>query len=305
MRAYAANATAESLPEAEFSPADGAADIGAMEDRFRRLTAPVMINGQGPFDFVVDTGANRSVISEELAARLQLPPGRPTMVHGITGVRAADTVKVATFNLGVRQASNLSIATLPLGPLRAAGLLGVDGLKNQRIVFDLPGSRLQILKSGAAPATPGGAVIPARRRFGQLTVVDTDLDGVRVSVLIDSGSESTVGNTALRNLVQRNRRSEQLQRVSLTGATGDSVIADYGAVPKFRLGSLTIDNLRVAYADLHPFALWDLTDKPALLMGMDVMRFFEEVALDYGRSEVRFLLPKTPYFDPAGDLRRS
>lgn len=290
----------ERLPEAEFGPEDALSDIPAMEDMRRRLTAPVMIDGQGPFDFVVDTGANRSIISTELAAQLALPPGRPTLVHGIATERIVQTVRVGKFAIGGRTASNLSIAILPAVGLGAAGLLGVDGLKSQRVVFDFPGSRLQIVKSSDPHRTEGGSVIQARKRFGQLTVVDTDLDGVRVSVLIDSGSESTVGNSALRDIVQRNPRAPAMQKVVISGATGDTIVGDFGSVPRFRLGSLTIANLRVAYADLHPFQLWDLTRRPALMMGMDVMRFFEEVALDYGRNEVRFRLPKTPYVDPAG-----
>jgi hypothetical protein len=135
----------ETPPEAEYVGGEDDAEIGAMEDPFRRLTAPVMIDGQGPFDFVVDTGANRSIISEDLAARLGQPPGRPTRVHGIAGPRDAATVKVKQFSFGSRRASNLSMATLPLGGLKAVVLLGVDGLKNQRVVFDMPGSKLHIM----------------------------------------------------------------------------------------------------------------------------------------------------------------
>lgn len=295
----------ERLPEAEFSPEDGATDLAASEDSFRRLTAPVMVNGQGPFPFVVDTGANRSIISQELAAQLGLGPGRPVVVHGITGQRVVPTVRVGQFGVGGRQASNFSMATLREEFLRAPGLLGVDGLKNQRIIFDMPGGRLQIVRSSEPRGSDTGAVIPARRRFGQLTVVDTDLEGARVSVLIDTGSESTVGNSALRRVVQSRPSSGQLQPVSIAGATGEVAVGEFGGIPQFRLGALSIRNLRVAYADLHPFALWDLTKRPALLMGMDIMRFFEKVSLDFGRNEVSFLLPKTPYIDPAGDLRRS
>ncbi len=299
--AYAAAASPafEPVPEAEFGDDDHPADIGAMEDLGRRMTAPVMINGKGPFDFIVDTGANRSIMSDELAAELALPAGRITKVHGIVGERLVPTVRLERFAIGAREARNLSMATLPGRHLGGAGLLGVDGLKNQRIVFDLPGSRLQIVRSGTPPTTDGGTVIQARKRFGQLTVVDTDIDGVRVAVLIDSGSVSTIGNSALREVVQKKSRPV-LQQVKISGATGDVTMGDYGAVPRFRLGTLHIMNLRVAYADLHPFALWELTDRPALLMGMDIMRFFEEISLDFGRNEVRFRLPKTPYVDPAG-----
>src|SRR5262245_56308313 len=39
-------------------------------DRIGRIVAPVMVNGQGPFKFMVDTGANHSLISTAIAERL-------------------------------------------------------------------------------------------------------------------------------------------------------------------------------------------------------------------------------------------
>jgi hypothetical protein len=70
------------------------------------------------------------------------------------------------------------------------------------------------------------------------------------------------------------------------------------------MGPLRVNNLRVVYSDLHPFELWGVAGKPAMLMGMDVIRFFDAVSLDYGRNEVRFTLPRQPFMDPAGEVVR-
>ena len=296
---------ARGLPEAQFTPDDGKTDVMGMEDLLRRMTAPVMINGMGPFDFVVDTGTNRSVISDDLAAMLALPAGRPVHLHGISGQRDAPTVKLDKMEIGVRVATNLSMPVLPAKSMRGAGILGVDGLKNQRVVLDLREARLQIEPSSRSD--PGaGTVIKTRRKFGQLTVVDTNLSGVQVSVLIDTGSEVSVGNSTLRRALDTRRRDADpaLERVTLEGATGDVAYGDYGGIPRFRIGSLEVSNMRLVYSDLHPFTLWELDDKPAILMGMDVIRFFDRVAIDYGRNEVRFTLPAQPFFDPAGDVVR-
>ncbi|MEK6638843.1 MAG: retropepsin-like aspartic protease [Pseudomonadota bacterium] len=63
-------AKAESIP-APIVPVEDI--IATAEDDALRMTVPVMINGQGPFRFVIDTGADRTVISSELAERLGLP----------------------------------------------------------------------------------------------------------------------------------------------------------------------------------------------------------------------------------------
>ena len=37
-----------------------------------RMTVPVLLSGSGPFRFLVDTGADRTAISRQLASRLNL-----------------------------------------------------------------------------------------------------------------------------------------------------------------------------------------------------------------------------------------
>jgi predicted aspartyl protease len=297
----------KTIPEAQFTPDDGSTDVMGMEDMLRRMTAPVTINGQGPFDFMVDTGTNRSVISDELAAQLALPLGRPVSLHGISGSREAPTVTLEHFKIGEREATRLSLPVLPIKYMRGLGILGVDGLKDQRVVLDLREAHLRIEPSSKRDTQTGDSVIKARRKFGQLTVIDTDLDGLQVTVMIDTGAETTIGNTALQRAVGRRRRAGDtpLPQATLLGATGEEATGDVGGLPTFRVGTLKVSNLRVVYADLHPFTLWELIDKPAMIMGMDLIRFFDVLSLDYGRNEVRFTLPLQPFIDPAGDSRPS
>src|SRR5690349_20565118 len=65
---------------------DEGALLATAPDLAGRITVPVRVNGEGPFDFVVDTGANRTVIAGELAAELGLPDDGPASIHGIVGV---------------------------------------------------------------------------------------------------------------------------------------------------------------------------------------------------------------------------
>ena len=75
--------------------ADGLAGPAALKqatDASARLTLAVMINGQGPFDFLIDTGSDRTVISKELAARLKLDAGPDVVMHESVGVDTVQTV---------------------------------------------------------------------------------------------------------------------------------------------------------------------------------------------------------------------
>jgi predicted aspartyl protease len=289
-----------SLPEAQFGshPVDV---VMTMDDAWRRLTAPVYVNGQGPFDFVVDTGANRSLISAETAAALGLPTGRKVVLHGINGDEQVDTVRLDSFRIGAREARNVEVATVSDVHLGADGLLGVDGLKDQRLVLDFANKELRIEPSKALAVHAKTSVIRARRRFGQLTVVDTDLLGQKVNVFLDTGSDVTVGNSVLRSRLERRKPAEEgVKSTTLLGATGGSITGDYGNLPVFRLGELQLLNMRLVYADLHPFRLWNLDKQPSLQLGIEIMRFFDRVTLDYGRNEVSFTLPDQAYVDPAG-----
>jgi len=194
---------------------------------------------------------------------------------------------------------------MPARMLGGAGLLGVDGLKNQRVVLDFLQVRLQIEPSTKRWSGADSSVVAAKRRFGQLTMVDTDLEGRQVAVIVDTGSEATIGNSQLRRMMVRTARDEsKLAEVELIGATGQTARGQFGGVPLFRLGRLTVGNLRVVYADLHTFELWDLHRRPAMILGMDVLRHFDGVAVDFGKSEVRFVMPKDTRIDPAGESRR-
>jgi hypothetical protein len=59
-------------------------------DQSDRLTLPVYIGGRGPYAFVVDSGAERSVIARELAARLNLAGAGQARVIGIAETVMAD-----------------------------------------------------------------------------------------------------------------------------------------------------------------------------------------------------------------------
>ena len=59
-------------------------------------------------------------------------------------------------------------------------------------------------------------------------------------------------------------------------------------LPFLRLGGLHLGNVQVTYANAHVFDVWGLKDSPALVIGMDLLKQFDAVSLDFGRSAVRF-----------------
>lgn len=304
---------------ANLTPADPTLEqVAADRDKAHRVTAPVMLNGKGPFEFVVDTGANRTVVSTELATQLELPAAGTAEVHGIAGTEASAMATLARLAVGRVETLRLKTPLLTRSRLGADGLLGVDVLRNRRLAIDFRRNTITIYRANAANLglTLGArdsrlnqtghsadgtdyTVVPARMRFGQLIVVDADLGGIPVVAFLDSGSQNTVGNLQLYGKLKArpDLLSVRPLNVQLTSATGQTANGELSTVPTLRLGGLGIADLSAVFADLHIFRLWDLADRPAILIGIDVMRHFEAIELDYG---LRRVLLRTP----AGAIQR-
>jgi hypothetical protein len=68
-------------------------------------------------------------------------------------------------------------------------------------------------------------------------------------------------------------------------------MGEFAPLPTLRLGGLAVNQVMGIFADLHIFDLWKLSDRPAILVGIDVLRHFRGVTLDFGRRQVIFIPP--------------
>lgn len=277
------------LPDEDFPDTQ----LGLKESRFEHMLAPVNVNGRGPFSFLLDTGANTSCVSNKLMEKLALTSGETARVHTVVGVRERPIVTLDELQVGPRNRKRVRAPALPIKGSEVDGVLGVDWLKGQRLVLDFKSKKLEITKSQRDDSQPGKVVVvPARRRHGQLTIVDADLSGKRISAIIDSGAQGTLCNGKLRELVKaseaRKGKTEPPKFVRMETLAGESFTGESLFLPFLRLGGLHLGNVPVTYADMHVFDIWDLKDTPALVLGIDLLSQFEMVALDFGRSQVRF-----------------
>ena len=268
------------------------ASIAAAEDIYRRMTAPVRINGQGPFPFVVDTGANQTVICAELAARLNLPVGEPAALNGVAGVRLAPTT-TARLDMGQHSHRDATLSVLAQADLGAVGLLGLEDLDGQAVTLNFRSHSLRIEPGLRSSRDSGATALKARRRAGQLTLVDADLGGAPLTAFLDSGAQNTIGNLALREIAGTLAPQTSWSVAPIISVTGQTMDAEIAILPILRIGGLKLANWKVAFADLHTFRMWDLVDRPAILLGVDVLSRFEYVCLDFARDEVRFRLPSS------------
>lgn len=281
-----------SPPPPVLAEAEGEIGLDTAFDRVQRMTVNVEVNGVGPYPFVVDTGADRSVVSGTLADELRLEPSGSVVMHGIAGVETVNTVRVDRLRVGGKDKADIRAPVLSRANLGATGLLGVDALANRRVVLDFKAQRMTIGASAARePRRDGNTIIvTARRRFGQLILTDASIDGRKVYAVIDTGAENTIGNSAFRKLLFRRRSALPSQPTTLISVTGRTVAAEATIVPLIRIGGMDVRTMPIAIADLHTFKKFGLETSPAILLGMDVLRTFERVAIDFGKKKVRFRL---------------
>ncbi|WP_337189266.1 retroviral-like aspartic protease family protein [Phenylobacterium sp.] len=268
-------------------------ELATRESAHEHMLAPVSINGRGPFNFLLDTGANVSCVSNRLADQLALRAVDSAPVHTLVGVRHRPIVHLDNLQVGPRERRNVKAPALPIKGAEVDGVLGIDWLKGQRLVLDFKGRRMLIVESRSDRNEPGRTVVvPARRRKGQLTIVDAELSGRRISAIIDSGAQGTLCNGKLRDLVRaqekRNGLAQPPQTVRMETLAGEPFYGEAVFLPFLRLGGLHLGNVPVTCADMHVFRIWNLENSPALVLGIDLLSQFEQVALDFGRSRVRF-----------------
>lgn len=256
-------------------------------DPARRLTVQVMLNGQGPFHMMVDTGANSSVISIETADRLGLARGAPVEMHGIAGVQTVDTVVIDSLQMGRRVRRRMTVSIVAERHLGAAGLLGLDWLGASNLMLNYGQRRMSVGEPLPLP-DDRTVVVKTRTRSG-LTLIDASMPSQKMVALLDSGSTTTVGNLALLRAAQaRKAILGAVFDIELRSATGQTLPGRLAVLSRLTLGKMTLINVPVVVAAVHTFDYWGLSDEPAILIGSDILQKFETVALDFKRREVRF-----------------
>lgn len=255
-----------------------------------RLSVEVRVNGRGPYQFLVDSGADTSVVGLRIARDLQLPLGTPAILNSMTARNIVDRVKVAELTLGPSTIRNLELPALREQDVGGQGMIGIDALVRQRLLMDFEKRLIKVEDARKPPRPlPGEIVVTARRQRGQLILTKVRAAGVSLDAVIDTGTQVSIGNLALRDKLIRGNRGK-FWKVAATGVTGHTVDLQLALIAELRLGPITLRNVPVAFADVPPFDVFGLSDGPALMLGTDILENFRRVSLDFRARKVRFQL---------------
>lgn len=261
-------------------------------DHIGRVVIAATVNGKGPFRFIVDTGATHSTITPALARALGLKPaGVPAIVlNGITG-----TVQVSAVTLDRLQAGDLIVDGLVVPVVGtsvmagADGIFGAAGLTEKSLSVDFQRNRVEISRR-VQPAVRAEALrVHATRVTHGLMTLELRVGRVHALAVIDTGSERTLGNLALRDALRQGRRPGTVAQVtSVYGATAQVEPGEIWRAPTISIDALRIDDVEVVYGDFHIFKVWDMQDKPAIIIGMDVLGTVGSLGIDFKNQDVYF-----------------
>jgi predicted aspartyl protease len=280
----------------------GSEALALTADGAERMTVMVHVGQQGPYAFLVDTGSERTAISRQLANSLKLRSGPMTRVHSVLGSDIVETVQIPELSVGKQDLSVIDAPVFTAEHIGAAGMLGIDSLRAQRVVFDFKAGEMRIAPSRfeeVGMRDRNTIVVRARSRQGRLILTNVVLDGIAIAAIIDTGAQVSIGNLPLMRRLQRARQvavqriaiKQRGERAEIQAVTGQVKTVDMARVRRLDLGGVELKDVMVAFASAQIFKELGFAGKPAILLGMDAMRSFDKVSIDFAQKKVRFVLP--------------
>jgi predicted aspartyl protease len=242
----------------------------------------VSVNGGRPLWFIVDTGAEFSILSDTLAKRLDLRTRR----RGIRDFASGVTLTFGGVELPRRDVMIMSFETFRARKRPIEGIIGHDFFERYVVTIDYAGKTLTAIEPGNFRAPDGAESIPLRFA-GNLAVVPVTLElagGKRTTanVIVDTGASQAL---VLRHPFAQKHDLLRQSKSSSTAGSLESVSVSFAHVPAKRLslGRWSFDNPPIrAYRTATGAGGYTATDGA---LGNEILRRFR-VTLDYPRKRM-------------------
>ncbi|MEM7781387.1 MAG: aspartyl protease family protein [Pseudomonadota bacterium] len=269
------------------------------KDRNNRYTVPVMVEGSGPYDFMIDTGSQATAVTHQINEGLELTPFGTATLVGMASRRPVEVVEVASMTFGTHTVTDLLSPVLDRRNVGADGILGLDSLQDFRVLIDFRDETIAVQDMNEVENQRRGfeIVVRARQELGQLLITDATIEGVRATVIIDTGAQASIGNPALQERI----RTKRAEEIVTTDVNGVDIVGELSFVRSLKIEGLSLQNVPLTFADAPAFQALGLEDTPVIALGMQHLRIFDRVAIDFSNQRVLFDVPR----DVARDLRRA
>lgn len=283
----------EQIPTAPLFPnlTGPATEILPLEDdRYNRYTIPVTIDGIGPYRFMIDTGSQATAVTERVTRQVPLPSLGAATLIGMASRRTVELVELDRFEVGSRTMHNIAAPVLQRQHVGADGIIGLDTLQDLRVVIDFRNETIAVTDAEDNASTRDFEIIvKARNMLGQLLITDAIVEGVRATVIIDTGAQASMGNLALRERIRSKREAAQIETTDVNGV---SLFSELTYARSLKIDGFELSNVPMTYADTPAFEALGLTRRPALSLGMEHLKLFDRIAIDFAKQRIMFDLPR-------------
>jgi predicted aspartyl protease len=260
-------------------------------DEFGRLIVPVELNSQGPFYFLLDTGAARSVLTETALDRLgmRVDERHDVFVRGVSGRTRVHTAVLDSLKVGDIEVRAQRFPVLKSRLVEGLdGILSADRLRDLHLTADFANAEVRIMNNASRDLSSNSLPMRFTELSRQLIVVQARIGKHRVPAIIDTGGAHTLGNVALLNklIADAGGVLDGVIMSRVADAT-DTVLDTWDSrVKTMNLGEVAVDDLRVSFGRFPVFEYWGFRDTPALLIGMDVLGRTQSISIDYRRRRM-------------------
>jgi predicted aspartyl protease len=139
------------------------------------MIAQVSIDDRGPFDFLIDTGSNTTLLDPGLADELGLHAKDKLQLASLSTTAGVPRYFLEKLSVGTAALSNLEALALPLTQLRALdsnvrGVLGMNFLLHFSFRLDFDTPALELYSSPEAARIPAGLRVPVQINQARLLV---------------------------------------------------------------------------------------------------------------------------------------
>lgn len=266
------------------------------------IVVDVTIDGRGPYDFVVDTGATLTLAFQNLASREAFVPtgGPPRRVLGISGSASLDTFKMGDIGVGgVGMADHVGVVLPDWGAPRKtpAGVLGIDFFKRYAVVFDVRARMISLYPHGGIPPElidDWRSVKLQAKTYAAATGALYSTRGLvnrsPTTFIIDLGSAATLINYRAAEAMFSSVVTRDLGEGFTTGSRLKDVFDDRtrartALLNRIQIGRSTWRNVGVWVHDASIFDEIGVQSLPFGLLGADLLAA-QDFALDFGENRL-------------------
>ena len=248
-------ATAASAPCAETHCPGNVASVPFRLIMGHQIILPVTVNGSGPFNFLLDTGTQITMVDTSLAVQLHLETDGAAVVAGAGSRQSASLAKLGLLEAGAHSVADSKALVYDLKPLQSAdlqiqGVLGEDFLEHFDMLIDNAHNMLCLDDGGAMRAAVKGQRIPlvagddeAGDSLSHLLIVSVRLsDATRpVRLMLDTGANAPILYNTSQYLAV-----PLTQIKALRGSSVDGKGRMFSALPPqdLKIASLTLPGVR-------------------------------------------------------------